>query len=112
MELQRRLEGLTPLLAEKEAQLVKLEQELDAANTKLRSQSKQLSALQANLDERTKESQKHGTERERAEQRLRMNLETTNRELETSHAHETILEVKRDINCHAIMQIAHYLRRN
>jgi len=46
VEMQRRLDELTPLLAEKEAKIAKLEKDRDAASTQLKKANLQLHSLQ------------------------------------------------------------------
>jgi len=94
VELQRRLEGLTPLLAEKETKLIKLEQEIEILNNKLKQQIKEIENLKINLEEKLKENLKQKSEGERIEQRFKLNIETLNNELEESKIREADLEVK------------------
>uniref|UniRef100_A0A914MUX7 Uncharacterized protein n=2 Tax=Meloidogyne incognita group TaxID=654580 RepID=A0A914MUX7_MELIC len=92
VELQRRLEGLTPLLAEKETKLIKLEQEIEILNNKLKQQIKEIENLKINLEEKLKENLKQKSEGERIEQRFKLNIETLNNELEESKIREADLE--------------------
>ena len=55
VDLQRRLDELTPLLAEKEAQIAKLLNEKEGLNSRLRTATTQLSALQNRVEEQKRE---------------------------------------------------------
>ncbi|KAI1730412.1 patched family protein [Ditylenchus destructor] len=55
VELQRRLDELTPLLAEKEARIAKLENDREQSSARLRSANMELSNLRARVDERKRE---------------------------------------------------------
>uniref|UniRef100_A0A915LMK5 Uncharacterized protein n=1 Tax=Meloidogyne javanica TaxID=6303 RepID=A0A915LMK5_MELJA len=90
VELQRRLEGLTPLLAEKETKLIKLEQEIEILNNKLKQQIKEIENLKINLEEKLKENLKQKSEGERIEQRFKLNIETLNNELEEREFFEKV----------------------
>lgn len=55
VELQRRLDYLTPAIADKESHIAKLENEKDELNDKLRNATNQLSDLQMKMDENNRE---------------------------------------------------------
>ncbi|CAJ0927916.1 unnamed protein product, partial [Mesorhabditis belari] len=55
LELQRRLDELTPILAEKEAHIAKLENERDAATTSMRAREGEIRKLQTELSEKHQE---------------------------------------------------------
>lgn len=114
VELQRRLEGLTPLLAEKETKLLKLEQELEEMKGKMKDKMREMNAMKTNFEDRLRENQMQGTERERAEQRMKANLEMKNRELEGRKVREASLEVKigRDFGHGKMGQITERIGRN
>ena len=95
VELQRRLEGLTPLLAEKETKMIKLEQEIEILNPKLKQQIRELDILKANLDEKATDNLKQKSESERVEQRLKTAIESLSHELEASRVREASLEVRK-----------------
>uniref|UniRef100_A0A183BQ48 Uncharacterized protein n=1 Tax=Globodera pallida TaxID=36090 RepID=A0A183BQ48_GLOPA len=95
-ELQRRLDELTPKLAEQEAKMLALDEQRDDANVRLKATVKQLNVLQANLADRTRESRQLESDRERNVQRLQRQLEELGRELDGARAREEAINIELD----------------
>uniref|UniRef100_A0A914C0W5 Uncharacterized protein n=1 Tax=Acrobeloides nanus TaxID=290746 RepID=A0A914C0W5_9BILA len=84
VELQRRLDELTPLLAEKEAQIARLADEKEATSSKLRNVTLQLNTLQSTINELKREESFHSE------------LETTRRQ-ESERYSERIRQLEEDL---------------
>uniref|UniRef100_A0A915EIL7 Uncharacterized protein n=1 Tax=Ditylenchus dipsaci TaxID=166011 RepID=A0A915EIL7_9BILA len=85
VELQRRLDELTPLLAEKEARIAKLENEREELGDRLRSANLKISSIQARMDERKREESLYSeldSDRKQEIERLRQKLRIMEKTLE------------------------------
>ncbi|KAH7718762.1 Protein F48E3.9 [Aphelenchoides avenae] len=93
IELQRRLDELTPLLAQKEAQIARLEGEKETLDTRLRTANLQVSSLQSRVEEKSREGS-FASERETDRRREADRLRDTIRQLEGDIAELKIKEAE------------------
>ncbi|KAI1718787.1 patched family protein [Ditylenchus destructor] len=94
VELQRRLDELTPLLAEKEARIAKLENDKEQSSARLRSANMELSNLRARVDERKREESllsEIDSDRKQEIERLREKIRNLEMELTDQRSRENNL---------------------